>query len=784
MNTIAKAGALIVLTLVLLFGGPWPADANDLIWGTFLGGSSTESGHDIVLDNSGNIYVTGQTFSDDFPFTSGAFDTIYTAADAFVAKLNAAGTALSYATFLGGNGNEVAYGIAVDDSGKAHVIGLTWSSDFPVTATAFDTSHNGQADVFVVKFNATGSALEYATFLGGTSLEFGNGIAVDDSGYSYVTGSTWSPNFPITSGACDTTYSSGEVFVTKLNLTGSDLVYSTFLGGTLGDEGYAIAVNDAGKAYVTGGTESNDFPTTTGAYDESHNGDIDVFVARLNISGSALDYASYLGGDNSDYGYGIALDGSDYAYLTGATYYSANFPYPTTSGAYDTTHNGDTDCFLTKINSAGSNLSYSTLLGGNNSDVGYGIALDRPGHAYVTGETYSANFPTTTGAYDDTLSGAADGFLARLSAPGSVLDYSTYLGGSSDEIGYGVTMDNARRAYVVGETYSADFPVTSAALDTNYSDGEAFVAKLSVGDTTTPEAIDDLSIALESPPPLKGSNIRLRWSEPFSVLAVSRYVIYRSTATALLGDSLAGTTDTTYLDIGATGNVDTNYCYAVKAVDTDSNISDESNKVGEHDYDLKSTTGTDYTWISLPFGYAGLDSASDLETYIEASSDPTITCYTISEWNATAQTYTNYTTIPIPQGNFALQPGHAYRVEVNDNAVCTLVGDVLPADSVSFNLKTTTGTDYTWISTSLHMASLDSASDLEAHIEANSSPATDCYTISEWNATAQTYTNYTTVPIPQGDFAVKPGRSYRVEVSVDAVWPSGSKAVPGDGLRR
>ncbi|MCK4272694.1 SBBP repeat-containing protein, partial [bacterium] len=612
MNKIAKAGALIALTLALLSGGPWRADANGLLWSTFLGGSSTESGQDIVLDNSGNIYVTGQTFSADFPFTSGAFDTIFAGGDAFVAKLNAAGTALSYATFLGGGGNEIAWDIAVDDSGKAHVIGLTWSTDFPVTATAFDTSHNGQADVFVVKLNATGSALEYATFLGGTSLDMGNGVDVDGSGYAYVTGTTWSPNFPITSGACDTTYSAGEVFVTKFNLTGSALEYSTFLGGTLCDEGYAIAVNDAGKAYVTGGAASSDFPTTTGAYDESHNGDIDVFVARLNTSGSDLDYATYLGGENSDYGYGIVLDGSDYAYLTGETYYSALFPYPTTSVAYDTTHNGDNDCFVSKLNPTGSDLSYSTLLGGNYSDVGYGIALDGSGHAYVTGETYSANFPTTTGAYDDTLSGDADGFLARLSAPGSVLDYSTFLGGDSTEIGYGIALDNTRHAYVTGETYSADFPVTSAALDTTYNGGDAFVAKLSVGDTTTPEAIDDLSITLESPPPLKGSNIRLRWSEPFSVLTVSRYVIYRSITTASLGDSLAGTTDTTYLDIGATGNVDTNYCYAVKAVDTASNLSDESNKVGEYDYALKTTTGSDYTWIVFCLGDTDLGMTSDL----------------------------------------------------------------------------------------------------------------------------------------------------------------------------
>jgi hypothetical protein len=223
------------------------------------------------------------------------------------------------------------------------------------------------------------------------------------------------------------------------------------------------------------------------------------------------------------------------------------------------------------------------------------------------------------------------------------------------------------------------------------------------------------------------------------------------------------------------GDPATDLFYLVTAVDGSNNQSETSNRTGESDFQLKTTTGTDYTWIAFCLGDASLTMASDLEAYIEAHSSPAADCYTISEWNPTAQTYTNYTTIPVPAGDFPLQPGNAYRVEMSADAIWTLVGDVLPADSVSFQLKATTGTDYTWISNPMHLDGLLMASDLEAHIEANSSPVTDCYTISEWNATAQTYTNYTTIPVPAGDFPVGPGRAYRVEVSNEAVWPYAGK---------
>jgi hypothetical protein len=210
-----------------------------------------------------------------------------------MAKLNSMGDTLDYATFLGGSSLDWGLGIAVDNAGNAHVTGYTWSSDFPTTVGAFDISHNDYRDAFAAKLNPMGNTLVYSTFLGGSHTEEGSGIAVDDSGNAYVTGHTTSEDFPITSEAFDTTYNGGEIlgdiFVTKLDPTGSSLVYGTFLGGNDQDKGVGIAVDGFGCVYVTGFTESADFPTTSGAFDTTHNGGDDIFVVKLGIGDTAPD---------------------------------------------------------------------------------------------------------------------------------------------------------------------------------------------------------------------------------------------------------------------------------------------------------------------------------------------------------------------------------------------------------------------------------------------------------------------------------------------------------------
>ena len=352
---------------------------------------------------------------------------------------------------------------------------------------AFDTTYNGGGtlDVFVTKLNPTGSGLVYSTYLGGSNHEYANGIAIDSSGNAYITGVTYSTDFPTTAGAFDTTFNGGQydAFVTKLNATGSGLVYSTYLGGSFDDVGYGIAIDSSGNAYLTGFTTFTDFPTTAGAFDITYNGgQYDAFVTKLNATGSGLVYSTYLGGSEShDIGFGIAIDSSGNAYVTG---YTISGDFPTTAGAFDTTYNGGfgSDVFITKLNATGSGLVYSTYLGGSaqGQDIGRGITLDGSGNAYVTGYTLSTDFPTTSGAFDTTYNGGAhDVFITKLNATGSGLVYSTYLGGSFDDRGNGIAIDGSGNVYVTGYTSSTDFPTTSGAFDTTHNNStDVFVVKL------------------------------------------------------------------------------------------------------------------------------------------------------------------------------------------------------------------------------------------------------------------------------------------------------------------
>jgi hypothetical protein len=461
-----------------------PADnPADLIYATFLGGGGDDTGFAIAMDGVGNAYMSGITGSSDFPTTPGAFDTDHNVGwDTFVAKLNPAGNGLSYATFLGGDDEDWGRAIAVDGAGNAYVAGYTGSSNFPATPGAFDTSHNGNWDAFVVKLNPVGSGLAYATFLGGSDGDSGRAIAVDGTGSAYVAGSTNSSDFPTTPGAFDTSYNgNGDAFVAQLNPAGSGLAYATFLGGSYYDWGVAIALDVAGNAHVAGYTRSNDFPITPGAFDRSHNGDLDAFVAKLNPAGSGLLYATYLGGSDLDIGFAIAVDGAGSAYVTGHTG-SSNFP--TTPGAFDRSFNGGYDTFVAKLNPAGSGLAYATFLGGDGLEWGGVIAVDGAGSAYVTGHTVSSNFPTTPGAFDTSYNGS-DAFAAKLNRTGSGLAYATFLGGGSSDSGDAIVVDGVGNAYITGSTRSSSFPTTPGAFDTSYNGGDdAFVAKLAMRDPT------------------------------------------------------------------------------------------------------------------------------------------------------------------------------------------------------------------------------------------------------------------------------------------------------------
>jgi murein DD-endopeptidase MepM/ murein hydrolase activator NlpD len=380
------------------------------------------------VDNGGNAYVTGRTRSSAFPATLGAWDgSLEGYSDAFIAKLNPAGSRLVYATYLGGDGVDGGSSIAVDNG--AYVTGRTSSSNFPVTPGAWDGSYGGgdlYGDAFVAKLNPTGSGLVYATYLGGSGVDWGSGIAVDSGGNAYVIGPTLSSDFPATPGAWDGSLEGySDAFVAQINLAGSGLVYATYLGGSGGDNGLGIAVDSGGNAYVTGETTSPDFPAIPGAGDGSYGGGgRDAFIAKLNPAGSGLVYATYLGGDGDDQGSGIAVDSGGNVHVTGWTDSS---DFPATPGAWDRSYGGGVcigykpcaDAFIAKLNPARSGPVYATYLGGSSNDKGSGIAVDSSGNAYVTGETLSSDFPATPGAWDGRVNGGyvdqnRDAFVAKI----------------------------------------------------------------------------------------------------------------------------------------------------------------------------------------------------------------------------------------------------------------------------------------------------------------------------------------------------------------------------------
>jgi hypothetical protein len=451
-----------------------------LVYSTYIGGSGDEWGNAIAVDGSGNAYVTGYTNSTNYDVTPGAFQTTMGGGgDVFVTKLNATGTALVYSTYIGGSGNEVGYDIAVDGSGNAYVTGYTNSTNYDVTPGAFQTTNGGGWDVFVTKLNATGTALVYSTYIGGSSNDEGYAIAVDGSGYAYVTGYTSSTDYDVTPGAFQTTNANGDyadVFVTKLNATGTALVYSTYIGGSYDDVGYGIAVDGSGNAYVTGWTSSPDYDVTPGAFQTTKEDDLDVFVTKLNATGTALVYSTYIGGSGDEVGYAIAVDGSGYAYVTGWT---SSPNYDVTPGAFQTTNGGGWDVFVTKLNATGTALVYSTYIGGSGTDYGYGIAVDGSGNAYVTGYTSSTDYDVTPGAFQTTNGGGRDVFVTKLNATGTALVYSTYIGGNSNEVGYGIAVDGSGNAYVTGYTSSTDYDVTPGAFQTTNGGGaDVFVTKV------------------------------------------------------------------------------------------------------------------------------------------------------------------------------------------------------------------------------------------------------------------------------------------------------------------
>jgi hypothetical protein len=383
-----------------------------LIYSTYLGGNSVDGAEAIAVDGSGNAYVTGETYSSNFPVISAIQATSAGVVDAFVAKLDPTGAVLMYSTYLGGVDQDAGQTIAIDSVGQAFVGGWTNSSNFPRTFTAVQPgcgSCPASVDGFFAKISQSGSLLVYSTFLGGNGVDEVSGIAVDSGGNAYLAGYTQSNNFPVFAALQGASAGNYDAFVTKLN-SGGGFVYSTYLGGTQDDFGHAIALDSSGEAFVAGYTASTNFPTANALQPVNHGGAFDGFVAVVNPTGAALRYSTYLGGSQYDAARGIAVDGSGAAFVTGWT---TSTDFPLASPLQSSYGGGTFDGFVTRLSASGASALYSTYLGGSGSDQAETVAVDSAANAYVVGNTTSTNFPTVA-PFQPANGGGSDAFVTKL----------------------------------------------------------------------------------------------------------------------------------------------------------------------------------------------------------------------------------------------------------------------------------------------------------------------------------------------------------------------------------
>ena len=368
---------------------------------------------------------------------------------------------LVYCGFIGGSNDDRGTAVAVDSDGNAYITGYTKTDDgsFPATVGSLDTSHNDGSDAFVAKVKADGTGLLYCGFIGGSGDDGGGGIAIDSSGNAYVTGfsTTNDGTFPVSTGSIDTTHNGGrDAFVTKVNADGTGLLFSGFIGGSGIDEGRGIAVDSSGNAYVTGDTSSPNLPVSPPSSPfTTFNGGGDAFVAKVEATGTVLEYCGYIGGSGLDSGVAIAVDSDRNAYITGNTF--SNTSFPVTSGPDLIFNGGSNDAFVAKVKTDGTALVYSGFIGGAGDDYGMGIAVDKSGNAYVAGYTDSteASFPKAVGP-SLKHNGGSDAFVAKVKKDGNELEYCGFIGGEGDDYGFGIALDSVGNAYLAGETYSTE----------------------------------------------------------------------------------------------------------------------------------------------------------------------------------------------------------------------------------------------------------------------------------------------------------------------------------------
>lgn len=441
-----------------------------LSYSSYLGGSGADQANAVAVDAAGNIYVTGFTSSSNFPVASAAQATNGGSRDAFVTKLNPAGSTILYSTYLGGADVDESNAVAVDALQHVYLAGTTFSTNFP-TLTPFQAANGGGQDAFVTHLGPTG-ALVASTYYGGGDIDIAYGIALS-GGVAYIAGKTLSSDLPLAVAYQPALSGIGDAFVAKFNAAGNALAYATYFGGSGDEAARAIAVDAAGIAHLAGGTTSSNLPTAA-PIQATQGGVKDAFVARVAPSGGSLASSTYLGGAGTDEAYGLAIDATG-VYVTGITS-STNFP---TMSPLQAASAGSDDAFVAKMNSAGSALVYSTYLGGTLADAGAAIAVNSAGSAVVTGSAFSLDFPVP-GAFQATHTGTGpDAFLSMVAPSGTSLTYSSYLGGTGADRGWGIATNGSGDAVLGGSTLSTNLPVASPYQATSAGSADALVARVS-----------------------------------------------------------------------------------------------------------------------------------------------------------------------------------------------------------------------------------------------------------------------------------------------------------------
>jgi hypothetical protein len=452
---------------------------------TYIGGSSTDSARDVAVDGSNNIIILGDSYSNDFPNTTGAYQNYNGGAgDIVVLKMNENATDLIFSTYIGDWGGDIPKGVEVDGNGDIYVAGTTWAWNFPTTPGAFQETDPSMSypDVFVLKLSSQGNDLLYSTYVGGTQSDGAYDIKVLD-GNAYVSGNALSYDFPTAGPPVGDPH--GTVLFFILNNDGSRLLNSAFWGGVNNEFGYSLAIDSNDDVIVGGGTSSTDFPTTPGAYQEVVSDLSNGFVLKYRPSTNETIFSTYIGGDAGENVLSLYVDDTNDIYFTGTTADPGDgmIPFPTTFGAFDRTINGGRDLFITKMNPSGTSLLYSTFLGGDGIEEVGKIFVDNGKRVILTGSIDSdLNFTVTPDCFDDSFNGEEDAIVVIINSDGSDLIYSSFLGGNKSDKGYVCFLTDSNDLLVLGMAASLDFPVTYGAFQTeNKGYGDIFLTKFSIG---------------------------------------------------------------------------------------------------------------------------------------------------------------------------------------------------------------------------------------------------------------------------------------------------------------